>query len=166
MVDLTTGGYATPADLTAGEWVDTAPDNAVRLLRSASLRVAEACFRNPYADTPSAEDAPVLRDATCAQATVWITSGIDPSDVGVAEAAVKRSALLTGSVEYDTSTQAKTRTDAVEGLAAEAVAILTAAGLIYMPVPLSGTSWLPSWGLDVPYPLASSPLARAEWPYV
>lgn len=171
MVNLAAGGYAAPQDLVDGLWVTSAPSNAVQLLRSASLRVAEACYRNPYADVPTGGDAEALRDATCAQATVWITSGIDPADVAVSEAALKSSTILDGRVEYDTTAQANARAAAVEGLSPDAVAILTAAGLIYMPVPVADTSGLlPTFGLSGPLPYYGSPLAErcvdaGDWPY-
>jgi hypothetical protein len=172
VVDLSTGGYATTSDLTAWLAPTAAPSTAVHLLRSASIRVALACQRNPYADSPSMADAAPLRDATCAQAAVWAVSGIDPSDVGVAEAAVKRAALLTGSIEYDTSAQAKAREEAICGLAPEAVAILTAAGLIWLPVPVGDTSGaLPTFGLSGPvaqgYGYGQWSIVDAgSWPFV
>lgn len=170
MVDLTSGGYATPSDLTAGDWVGVVPDNAARLLRSASLRVAQACQRNPYTDAPAGAEAAALRDATCAQAATWVTSGIDPADLGVTDAAVKSTSILDAKVDYDTTAQAKARADAVAGLTAEAVDILTVAGLIWVPVPLSGSGWLPSYGLSGPRPwtlgLSEHVLADADvWPF-
>jgi hypothetical protein len=169
VVDLNSGGYATVSDL-ADSWVDDVPDNAVRLLRSASLRVAQACQRNPYADVPAGAEAAALRDATCAQAAVWITSGIDPADLGVTDAAVKSTSILDAKVDYDTAAQAKARADAVAGLTAEAVDILTVAGLLWVPVPLSRSGWLPSYGLSGPRPwgsgLSERELIDADaWPF-
>lgn len=150
MVNLAAGGYAAPADV--AEWVDDLPDNVVSLLRSASLRVAEATFRSVYTDTPTGADAAALRDATCAQAATWIASGIDPADLGVDQAPIKASSLLTGRVEYDTSAQAAARQAAVATLAPDAVAILTAAGLIYQATPGfdSFGGGLPRFGLSGP----------------
>lgn len=164
MVNLAAGGYATPADLLSAGWVDDLPDgDVVGRLRSASLRVALACQRNPYVDVPAGGDAVALRDAVCAQAKVWIRSGIDPSDLGVSEAAVKASTVLDGKLEYDTAGQARARAAAVDGLSAEAVAILTAAALIWLPTPTGDTSGcLPTFGLTGPVATSWAPLAERQ----
>lgn len=121
--------YATVSDLT--EWLapEAVPANAARLLRSASFRVAAACEISPYGDTPvDAGDA--LRDATCAQAAVWAELGISPDAVGIGVAVAKRSKILTATVDTDTSVLAETLDAAINTLAPEALAILTAAGLL------------------------------------
>lgn len=150
MVDLSVGGYATTADLAAWLVDVTLPDDAVRLLRSASLRVALACQRDPYIDTPATTEVAPLRDATCAQAAVWVTLGVSPDAVGSTSGVVKRSTILSATVERDTSVSAATLDEAINTLAPEAAAILTAAGLIWLPVPTQATDagFLPSWGID------------------
>jgi hypothetical protein len=169
VVDLTTGGYATTADL--ANWLnDNPPANGLQLLRSASLRVARACMRDPYIDTPTDVEAPVLRDATTAQAAAWMALGVDPNAAGLDTKVVTESKIGTADVKYDTIPAADVQQAVVE-LAPEAAEILTAAGLISLDMPVwTGTDYLPSYGLDRhwPYdydglsPLAERPLAW--WP--
>lgn len=165
-IDLSTGGYATADDLADGDWLPAGvdvPSDVVRYLRSASFVIGRAANRNPYDDTPDATAAPPLRDATCAQAASWISLGIDPAKLGIdGPPLVKRSEILTGKVEYDTTAHATARAEAVSELAPEAEAILAGAGLLWVPVPLSDDSgWLPSWGLDVP----CGPFGVGSWPF-
>lgn len=169
-IDLATGGYATVPDFDLWIAPDVAPNNAVRLLRSASLIVGLACFRSVYADdSPSAGDAPVLRDATCTQAASWAALGINPDQLGLttASAPVKKSSILSADVERDTSAQAEAALCAARDLCPEARAILTATGLIYEPVPQFDTSgYLPHYGLSGPAPWWGAPLAEREfWPF-
>lgn len=148
MVDLSTGGYAISDDLTA--WLDGAdlPDQPVRMLRSGSLRVALACQRNPYNDTPNTSDAAPLRDATCAQVAAWTALGITPDRLGIGAAPVKKSSILTGDVERDTSTLAKSLDAAINELCPEAEAILQAAGLLWHATASVGDSELLHYGLS------------------
>ncbi len=162
--------YATVDDLS--DWLPsdvTVPEDATSLLRSATIAVAWACVRDIYTDVPAAAEVAPLRDATCAQATSWITLGVTPDNRGVASAPVKSTKVLTGSVDYDTTAQSATLISAADELAPEARTILLSAGLLYVPAPLGDeTGWLPSWGLDVPrlgYPgLAESPYGTS-WPF-
>ena len=131
--------YATSGDLTT--WTGTtAPANADRLLRAASILVRNATRAALYdvdqAGKPS--DADVLtafRDATCAQAAMWAAADIDPSEggVGVAEPAVVSKSMGGRSIQYaDLSgsvTVQQDRAKAARELCAEAVAILADAGL-------------------------------------
>lgn len=128
-IDLTTGGYATVPDFDLWMAPAVVPANSVRLLRSASFRVAAACEISPYGDTPS-DAGNALRDATCAQAAVWVELGISPDAVGVGTGIVGRSKILDGTVYTDTSKSAATLDAAINTLAPEALAILTGAGLI------------------------------------
>lgn len=145
--------YATSAQL--GTWVpaENLPDNTLGLLRSATILVAFACFRNPYTDpAPTGTDVQVLADATCAQAASWIALGLDPNQLGLATAPVKSSTILGATVERDTTGQALAQQKAASMLSPEACAILTLAGLIYEPVPVaSDSNDLPFWGSDRPF---------------
>lgn len=145
--------YASGDQLAA--WLGTtAPSNAGQLCRSATILVAAACYRDPYTDSPSDVEAPVLRDATCAQAATWIALGVDPSAAGVDSSPVKSSKIGTGSVERDTTTLAAARLAAVTELAPEPRAILLAAGLLYEPVPVGAPDGdcLRHFGLSGPWP--------------
>lgn len=138
--------YATDADL--GTWVDTVPPNSALLLRYASIRVAKACNISPYT-TPDPTSAPVLKDATCAQAASWITLGIDPAKSGTdIPGPVKSVTLLDKKIDRDTSAATKLLEQAAQDLAEAARDILVQAGLLYVPVPLgaASTDTLPDWG--------------------
>jgi hypothetical protein len=158
--------YATPDDLLTGTtpWLDAEPANVDSLLRSATLLVALAAGRNPYADpAPSGAEATALRDATCAQVSAWVRGGVDPSSGGAADALPKRTEIFEAKVEYDTATQAAARAKAVKELANEATTILRVAGLLVEALPLfDATGALPSWGLSSPH--AYRWPAMAEWP--
>jgi hypothetical protein len=126
--------YATSSDYQAGPPPRTAPPNIDALLWTATFRVANACNRNPYSDTPTGATAAALRDATTAQAAFWATVGTDPDAGGLDVAPVKRSVLLDATIETDTTGQ-------VEALAScdvcdTARAILLAANLLWQPVPI------------------------------
>jgi hypothetical protein len=167
-IDLSTGGYATVEDL--AEWTQsTPPDNALTLLRSASLEVAKACNRNPYVDVPSDTDVAPLRDATTAQVAAWVALGVDPAKQGTdVLGPVKSSKILTATIERDTTAAVQASTEAADGLCVESQAILLQAGLLWLPVPLADTTgWLPSWGLDPVTPGAYGwpSLDGASWPF-
>lgn len=147
MVSLATGGYATVSDLAA--WLgESAPANAVSLLRAGSLLVAAACFRDPYIDAPTNETAMALRDATCAQAQLWITLGVDPGAGGLDARVAKSTKIGSGSVEFD-ALPAEDVAQALTELAAQARAILLAAGLIFEPAPVGAPEcdWLRHFGI-------------------
>lgn len=135
--------YATPTELAA--WLGVAaPANADALLRSATIRVARAC-NLPIPDAPGDVEHP-LRDATCAQSAAWIALGIDPAKSGTdVPAPVKRSKILTGDVELDTTAQTKAATLATAGLCEEATDILFVAGLLWLPgdveIATGGVCW-------------------------
>jgi len=128
--------YATPADLTA--WTGTAaPTNAVQLLRSASLLVAEAT-NNAYYDTVGlgnyyTEAMPsdptvlgVFRDATCIQAEAWIALKIDPTTAGVvAPSVASQKHIGTASITYaDAASSAAAKTLAATQLVPDAMRLL------------------------------------------
>lgn len=131
--------YATSAQL--DDWLDgPLPANATTLLRSASLLVRGATVASVYdVDTAGLPTDPAVltafRDATCAQAAMWSTAGIDPAGGGVASSAPVRSKKLgSGSVDYDTSVNASVtaftaKQAAARELCAEAYMILRQAGL-------------------------------------
>lgn len=125
------------------------PPNAAELLRSASFRVARACMRNPYHDTPNVTDAEPLRDATLAQVALWATLGISPATGALdVPAPIKKSTMLGADVERDTSGQAAARLTAANELCEESVAILTAAGLYSLDLPVwTEPDSLPLYGL-------------------
>jgi len=133
--------YATSTELATWTGV-SAPANATSLLRSASLLVAAATGRDPYTEeAPSGATAEALRDATTAQAAAWSTAGVDPSTSGLLSVApVKRSSIGTGTVERDTALLAEAMKAAATELSAEARAILIAAGLLLVPLPVGAST--------------------------
>jgi len=131
--------YATAADLAT--WTGTtAPTNATQLLRRASGLVRKATSVAFYAtDTnglpTDADTLQAFNDATCAQANLWASAGIDPAGGGVAVIAPLRSKRLgSAALDYDTSatssvTAYSARAKAATELCEEAFDILTTAGL-------------------------------------
>lgn len=144
--------YASPEDLAT--WTGTAPpDNAVTLIRSASLLVQDATS-NAYYDTvpdlsgqvssgsynyyqPDALPsdpavAGALRDATCIQAAAWAALGIDPTLAGVVKPSVaSQKHIGTASITYaDAGAAAAAKMATVDQLVPEAVRLLTQAHLI------------------------------------
>lgn len=143
------------ADTTALDaWLGTtAPANAPSLLRSATIVVAAACFRDPYTDTPTGTDATVLADATCAQVAAWLANNVNPAAGGLDVRVVTEAKIGTGDVKYDSLPAAAVQ-EAATKLAPEAEAILLVAGLLSVPMPV-GTDpcdELLHYGLDRPYP--------------
>lgn len=146
--------YADLDDLATWTGAD-APANADQLLRSATVVVAAATGRNPYTDdTPTGTNATVLRDATTAQAAVWIALSLDPTTAGLTSGSVKRSKIGTGDVEYDTTGQAEARAQAANELAPEARKILLTAGLLLVDLPVwtGDTDRLLDYGLAGTWP--------------
>lgn len=149
---MTLTAYATSTDLAS--WLGTAaPSNAASLLRSATVLVAVATGRSPY-DTPSGDDAEPLRDATTAQAAAWIAAGITPAAGGLDSAPVKESKLGPGDITYDTAGQADARAKAAAELGSEARAILLAAGLLLVDLPVwpAADDQLLDYGLSGTWP--------------
>lgn len=143
--------YATESDLDSFGLANI-PDEVDRYLRAATFDIAEATNRNPYTDVPSDTDAPVLRDATCAQIAAWVALGIDPDRRSVDGAQpVKKSTILSADVEYDTTVRDEGRSLAGRKLMPQAEAILTAAGLLWLPTAVSSADdCLPTYGLSGP----------------
>jgi hypothetical protein len=132
--------YATPDELTTflGE---AAPDNADRLLRGASGLVRSATRAALYDVTstgmPSDPDiAEAFRDATCAQAAEWISSGVNPA-AGTSPGTPKASGIGGANVQWD-SPGGLTPEQTLTQLIPDAVWYLDSAGL------LSGTVQV--WG--------------------
>jgi hypothetical protein len=127
--------YATPGDMAT--WTgQPAPDNAVQLLRSASVMVRGATRTALYAVQPSGlpaddEKRDALRDATCAQAAAWSAAGIDPTAPVAQRGRVATSKSLgSGAVTYADAASVVAAQDALrERLTDEAAAILADAGL-------------------------------------
>lgn len=119
-------GYANPA----GVSVDA-------LLRSASLRVAEATKTAIYdvddLGAPTDTDlVDALRDATCAQAAALAVNGVNPAGgVAGASGAVQATSIGSASVQYAVAGNAgATRQALLTQLSDEAAMILRNAGLI------------------------------------
>lgn len=134
--------YAAVDDLEA--WLqDDVPDNATALLRSASLLVRQAT-RCDYYDIDSSgkpSDVDTLQafnDATCCQAAMWISAGIDPQGgipaVVGASGIVTSSGIGTGKVTRDASAITSAANvaalqDSVQSLCPASAEILLDAGL-------------------------------------
>lgn len=137
--------YATTADLSTWDPTLSQPANLDQLLRSASIIIARAV--NESLHNPATVITDPKRDATCAQATAWIRSGIDPSASVISLAGkVKSKGVDTATVTYDVATPAE-REAALANLAAEAASILYSAGLLWAPVPVWSAT--PDQGLFV-----------------
>lgn len=133
--------YAKPLDYLAWTGSEDSPTNIVGLLRSASLLVTEETITAFYDvdDTGLPTDTSVLQafsDATCAQAALWVTLGVDPNLNGVdISTPVKSSKIGTAEIQYDTqlvsSPAALASVQAViSGLCEDAQRILRQAGLL------------------------------------
>lgn len=126
--------YATPSELST--WMGIpAPDNATKLLRVASTRVAHATQADIYDIAPNglpkdSDLAEALRDAACAQAERWAGLDVDP----VAGAGGLAKQVVSSSIDgasYSTNGAAldAAKAEAAEGLCADALTILRNAGL-------------------------------------
>ena len=160
--------YAVAADVLDANppWLTEAPANLGDLLRAATVVIARAANLDPYTSDPSLDpvSAPVLRDATCAQVKSWISLGIDPARAGSdMPGPVKRSTMLTATVERDTSLAVKRIDELCDGVAPEAEQILAIAGLLYVPGPSTDpcASLLPAFGSARRPTLA--PTLTGEW---
>lgn len=130
--------YADGDDLAA--WTGTdAPDNAVTLLRSASLLVrrdTRSCWYDvDNTGLPSdAAIAAAFRDACCAQVAQWVLLGVDPAAgvAGTNRGPATSTEIGTGKVVYSAPSTmvADARAAASIALCPEAVQILTDAGIL------------------------------------
>lgn len=132
--------YATPAQLT--EWSGLpSPANATQLLRSASVLVRRGTITARYnTDTEGlptdAKVTEAFKEATCAQATLWQTTGINPSAGAIVTTSpVNSKSIGSARIGYDTSAAASVaalnaRTAATNSLCDEAFTILQQAGLM------------------------------------
>lgn len=126
--------FATPADYEA--WTHTeAPDGIGRLLTLASSWVRDAVKRarfpvdrdgNPTDETVAA----ALRDATCEQAYVWATNGIEPGKTQE-RGPVASSSIGDASITYETSSVSAERALLASALAPSALAILDGNDLVW-----------------------------------
>lgn len=133
--------YATPDDLVP-EWMDTAPDNARRLIRAASVKVEHATRMARYAvdgdglpTEPAVKNA--MRDAVCHQVAVWTTAGLDPN-AGTAgqNLYIQSQSVDGGSVTFGGHVSIEDRTAAATGLDQGTLEILSNAGLLTADVTL------------------------------
>lgn len=126
--------FATPADYEA--WTQSeAPDGIGRLLTLASSWVRDAVKRasfpvdrdgNPTDETVAA----ALRDATCEQAYVWHTNGIEPGKTQE-RGPVASSSIGDASITYETSSVSAERALLASALAPSALAILDGNDLVW-----------------------------------
>lgn len=130
--------YATVDELEA--WIQAdVPDNADLLIRSASQFVGRAIRGAKYdvdvdGKASDATNLEALSDATCAQVSFWISAGIDPlaGDVQTTQLPTS-SAILSGSVSYDTSQAGaitRARMAGAQELCPDALSILDDIGLL------------------------------------
>lgn len=127
--------YATPDDLTEGEWVDPLPERPKALIRRASQLVDDACELDRYAT--DADEYPTdprvrtaFRDAVCQQVSQWVEAKINP----LAGATGQAPQIASQSTEGDSVTYASLPTVAdiarqVDTLCSASLSILRAAGL-------------------------------------
>lgn len=111
-----------------------APDNWERLVKRASTMVGVATRMARYEVTPAGlpaddDQAEAMRDAVCAQVSVWDKSDIDPT-APVTEAWVSKTSMDGASFEYDRATETSERTRVANTLCEESYDILRLAGLI------------------------------------
>lgn len=139
--------YANAAQL--GNWLQAPlPDNADSLLRSATFLIASAANRDPYNDTPTGNDVAVLADATCAQAALWISLGVDPAAGGLDVRVKTESKLGTGDVKFESVPVADLQ-GAVTAIAPQARQILYTGGLLALELPVwTGEDYLLTFGHD------------------
>lgn len=129
--------YATPSDLDGWLTSDGVPENAQRLIRSASLLVADATRAARY-DVDTTTGLPyaltyveALRDATCAQVAAWDALGIDPAKGAAGVPAVEASKSIGGaSISYAVGAQVEAAATSATALCEEALRILAGAGLL------------------------------------
>jgi hypothetical protein len=128
--------YAEPDDLMDG-WLNEQPDDfeAKRAIRAASRLVRQATRCDRYEVDPAGLPVDLtiseaMRDATCAQAAMWITAGIDPG-AGTAgrEIGIASQSADGGSVTYSDSISAEEIERSLRYLIAEALEILRENGL-------------------------------------
>lgn len=128
--------YAETNDLLTGNWLLEVPDNAINLVRHASVLVRSMTRLAMYDTLPSGlpeddDKREAMRDAVCAQVAMWTKSGIDP-DAGVAgrTVAVQSQSADGGSVTYANLPSADEVRAATTSLCPLAVEILREGGLL------------------------------------
>lgn len=113
---------------------EEAPDNVDILIRRASAMVGVATRMARYKVTPAGlpaddDQAEAMRDAVCAQVSVWDAADIDPTAVET-EAQVSKTSMDGASFEYDRAAELSERTRVASTLCEESYDILRLAGLI------------------------------------
>ncbi|MGV0870022.1 hypothetical protein [Corynebacterium kalidii] len=113
---------------------EEAPDNVDVLIRRASAMVGVATRMARYEVTPAGlpaddDQADAMRDAVCAQVTVWDKAGIDPTAVET-EGRVSKTSMDGASFEYDRAAELSERTRVASTLCEESYDLLRLAGLI------------------------------------
>jgi hypothetical protein len=129
--------YAVPDDLITGDWLDgsTAPDNAVTLIRYASLLVRRATRNDLYYTEPSGlpiddDFAEAMRDATCCHAAMWSLAGINPAAGTVGRViGIQSQSADGGNVTYADSVKADEIAATLDRLSEAAIDILRSVGL-------------------------------------
>lgn len=111
-----------------------APDNWERLVKRASTMVGVATRMARYEVTPAGlpsddDQAEAMRDAVCAQVSVWDKAGVDPT-APATEARVSKTSMDGASFEYDRATETSERTRVANTLCEESYDILRLNGLI------------------------------------
>lgn len=126
--------YATPSELST--WMgEPASDNAIPLLRAASVLVADATKSDIYDvaanGKPKDDDLlEALRDAACAQAEMWSAAGLDPiKGPGGQKQRLTTSSIDGASLGFDAYLTEPARQAALTGLCDRALLILRNAGL-------------------------------------
>lgn len=125
--------YATVEELET--FAGSAPDNAVALIREASLLVEEATMLDVYAT--DADGYPTdqrvkqaFMEATCAQATLWSSAGLDPTKGATGQTpAITSQSVPGGSVSYQQPATMAELGSAATTLCDSAYLILRQAGL-------------------------------------
>lgn len=126
--------YADPDDLMDG-WLDEPPETAeaIRLIRYASQLVRKATRCDHYEVDPAGlpvdlDIAGAMRDATCAQAAMWKTAGINPAAGTVGrEVGIKSHTTDGGATTYMDGIGAEEIAKSLSGLVPAALDILRSA---------------------------------------
>lgn len=127
--------YANPTDLETwtGQTVD--PGEVTPLLRHASILVHRVVRNDIYDTDPSGKPSDpdlleAMREATCAQAEVWMQLGIQPAGgLAAMEPQITATSVDGASVSYDSGTSVRAKIRAAEALCPAAYIILRDVGL-------------------------------------
>ena len=128
--------YAVPDDLMDG-WLTEAPPaaEALRNIRFASQLVRNATRLDLYDTYPSGlpvdlDIVEAMRDATCAQAAMWVLAGVDPAAGSIGrQIGIASESADGGSVTYGDAVKREEVEASVSRLSSAALQILRNAGL-------------------------------------